>query len=59
MTSDSESEVKIVTAVMCVLGAAATAALIIAAPPLACTVKNRGSKSEALFAACSTVLGIS
>ena len=40
-------------------GAASLAALTIAPPPLAWTVKNFGARSETLFTDDATVLGIS
>ena len=58
-TSSSDSEVKIVTPVMYVCGAASTAARIIAPPPDACTVKNLGARCAIAFVAPLTVCGIS
>ena len=57
--SDWAKEVRMVTAVMWVCGAAATAALIIALPPAACTVRNFGAKSATAFVAPLTVCGMS
>ena len=54
-TSDSDSEVKIVTPVTKVEGTASTAAAIIAPPPDACTVKYFGRSEEIARAAPLTV----
>ena len=59
LTSDSDIEVRMVTPVMLVPGIASTAALTIAEPPDACTVKNLGARCATAFAAPLTVLGMS
>ena len=53
------SEVNTVTAVIEIAGASSTAALIMAAPPEACTVRNLGCKSRIARTAPATVLGMS
>jgi hypothetical protein len=57
--SESEREVRTVTAVIDVDVTAETAALIIAAPPLACTVRKRGCRWSTTPADFFTVFGIS
>ena len=57
--SSSESEVKIVTAVIEISFAASLAALIMAAPPLAWIVRNLGARSATEDTAAETVFGMS
>ena len=53
--SSSDREVRIVTAVTSVAGTASTAALTIARPPDACTVRNLGARDAIALAAPCTV----